>query len=160
MSSMGHDIGALLLPVVGFKSQAITAGGTGDGSAWNGEVIDLLPSTVGGRFNAASVMVATNATLASGNSITLSVLVQDSANNSDWSTLVAATPVAARTATGGAFTNGALAGRMNVNLSQARRYIRPVVTTTLSATQTDTCIVYGLVALANPDRAPVANPGV
>lgn len=160
MSSMGHDIGALLLPKVAFKSQAIVAGGTGDGSAWNGESIDLQPLAGEARFNAAAVIVGANATLASGGVVTLSVLVQDSANNSDWATLIAATPVASRTASGAALSNGDVAGRLNVNLSQARRYIRPVVTTTLSATGTDTVVAYGFVVLANPDVGPVANPGV
>lgn len=148
--SAGHDIASGLLTRVAVADQTATGGGAGDGTDFTGLVIDT--QSLGARYNAAALSVVGRSTQASGNSLTVAVKVEKSANNSDWVAHLGTTTAYTQTATGGALTAASAGGAVNVRLDTASRYVRAVVTPTLSATGTDTAIVSAHWVFGNPDK--------
>ena len=161
--SAGHDIysGVKSLPAI--APIAVTAEGSGDATTANGIAVDLLPSTHGGRFNSALLVIHDSSVQDTAESIALTALVQDSPNNSDWATLnfvvdgvekTAAAVVYTHTAATDAAEHGS--GHLGVDLSKADRYIRCVLNPDMSRTGTDTASVTAVWVLGNPDKIPLA----
>lgn len=152
MNSSGHDLAAHLPVAQGaFASTAATAAGSGDSTSITGTAVDL--TGLGARFNAALLVIGSQATLASGESLAVKTQIQYSANNSDWSNLTSVATLYTHTASGGAVTGGYSGDTLNVDLSKVGRYIRAVVTPDLSRAGTDTAVVFGCWAFGNPDKS-------
>lgn len=149
-----HDIGSYLNVAPGVASTAQTAGAT---SAANGKTFDRLAQA--DRGHSVMIVGSMQATVASGKTAALTLKLQDSANDSDWTDFgTASAAIPTHDAAGGAISNVANTVKHSVDLASARRYIRMVATPTLSATATDTCVFYGFLALGGADTIPTANP--
>lgn len=149
-----HDIGSYLNVAPGVASTAQTAGST---AAANGKTFDRRAQSDRGQ----SVMIvgSIQATLASGETAALTLKLQDSANDSDWTDFGSASAaIQTHDAAGGAISNVANTVKHTVDLVNARRYVRAVITPTLSKTQTDTCVFYGFLVLGGAETIPTANP--
>jgi hypothetical protein len=120
-------------------------------TAATGVAINL--SALGPRYNAGAVAVGTRATMASGGSLAVAVTIQDSANNSDWATVVAATEKPTNAAVAAAQTDVVGGAMYNVDLSTCRQYVRAIVLPNFSATATDTALALANWVFAYPDRA-------
>lgn len=137
---------------------SLTAGGSGDNTAVTGLSIDRaalgLPQSCILNWNF-------TATLAAAATLTIKDLViQDSADGTNWATYVPPRPDAAIAAPGVVATGpgggGTVRGvsRLNVNLTAARQFVRFGWTPDLSASATDTAIVAATVTMAGFDRLP------
>ena len=153
--SAGHNAGAGQYTIAAFQNTAATAAGSGDNTTVTGNAVDI--TALSARYNAAVLSIGSVATMASGESLAVTALVQTSANNSDWSTLVASQTVYTHTASGGAATAAAAGGDVSVDLSKAYQYIRCAVKPDLSRAGTDTATIAGTWALHNPDRITASN---
>jgi hypothetical protein len=149
-----HDIGAYLGSAPGIASTAQTAGAN---AAINGKTFDRRAQS--DRFHSVMIVGQLQATLASGKTASVALKLQDSANDSDWTdygTALAATQ--SHDAAGGAITALSNTVHHSVDLATARRYIRMVVTPSMSATDTDTCVATGVMVMGGADAIPVATP--
>lgn len=162
---MQKSIGELIVPKVLTKSQAFTAAGAGDNLAITGTGVDREGMSTGSLALSLDVEVAYDVTLASGATLSLTMNVQDSADNStfaDFATEVAT--VVATGPSGGARVQGIArlvvpsankpTGTPGMGLSGARRYIRLVLTPDLSAGGTDTGVVQAIGVFSGFDFLP------
>lgn len=153
-----NDIASLITPFAAMAATAATAGGSGDATEVDGITIDLDAGTRGRRFNALVFVLLGQATLAEGETLTLTANLQDAEDDgagspTDWADIT--TPAVALTLTGG--TGGSTergAAKIGFDLRNARRYVRVQVTPDLSAANTDTAAINAAAILANPDLAP------
>src|SRR5579863_8831812 len=99
-----------------------TAGGTGDATSITGLTIDREGFGNGSLPLSALMGVLYEATLGSGNTLSIGYAVQDSADGSTWADYQTATSAVAGTGPSG---GGAVKGQFNVqvNLTTARRYV-------------------------------------
>lgn len=152
-----RNVGALVTLRKLGTALAWTSGGTGDGTAHGGAVIDREEFALSGALpDSALFGVAYDATLGSGASLTIALDIQDSAdgvNFSDYS------KQAAGTYGTGASGGSVVAGQANfaVNLTSARRYLKANFTPTLTRGGTDTGIATMVGVFGGFDRlaAPV-----
>lgn len=140
-----EDVGFYCLARKGLTAATITAGAGNDGVAVNGDIIDR---TTVGYAKSAFVVVHGVTTLASSETLTCAVTIQhgDASNLSDAATLH--TFAAASVGLTGVQTAAAWQRKVDFDLTNAKRYVRAVVTTNLSASGTDTsaasaCWVFG-----------------
>lgn len=134
----------------GIFQGALTAGGSGNNSALTGAAVDRA-----GLEYPLSCVLATfaEATLQSGQTLTLTTKLQHSANNSDWADFAteAAAVVATGPSGGGAVT---ATHELDVDLSGANEYVRAVVTPDLSASGTDTAVVMAAICFGGEPELP------
>lgn len=131
----------------------VTAAGTGDNTKVTGATIDRFN---GGTTLAASMLIVTNylAALDTDETISFTYEIEDSADNSTWTTAVALgaktvadTAAAAGNESGVQEASGSNAvSALAVNLESYKRYVRVNVTPDLSRAGTDTA-VWGTVAI-------------
>ena len=125
---------------------SITAGGTGDGIALTGASIDRR------GYGSANFVIAYKTTLASTQTLSFAAEYQESSDGSSWDTATALqASTAAKT---GAVTDGHGVVEFDINLEGKKRYIRFNFTPNLSASSTDTAVVYGTAILGGADVLP------
>lgn len=156
MHSAAHDLAAEIPVVRGaIANTAATAAGSGDSTSVTGASVDL--TSLGARFNTAALVIGSQATLASGESLAVKTQIQYSSNDSDWSNLTSVATLYTHTASGGAATAVQRGGIQTVDLSKVGRYLRAVVTPDLSRAGTDTATICAVWAFGGADRIPVAS---
>jgi hypothetical protein len=158
MSALGKNISAEIGALYAAASTAVTAGGSGDATEVTGVTINTAslqtaPAIYGKDFNSIAFVIAGTTTLADTKALTVTALIEDSANGSSWSTLVASSTIVSITASG-ATTTG-FTGKVGVDLTAARQYVRVKFTPNLTATGTDTATVFGVAVLGGSSERPV-----
>lgn len=109
----------------------ITAGSASDNVATTTEMVDVY------GYRSGKVVIAYNATIASGKALNYSLSIQDSANSTDWNTatvLATNSPILALTT--GATVKDTF--EVDINLAGYSRYAQFIITPDLTATATDT----------------------
>lgn len=137
MHSLGRDIKAETLKVFALTSTSLTAGGGGDNTEITGATIDRQSYT---KAESAEFILPCRAVLAAGKKLTVTGLVEDSANGSSWATYLASATLLTLLDSGSGSTLTGVA-RMGIDLNGARRYIRCKATPDLDASGTDTAVV-------------------
>lgn len=151
MSAQQRDLGSYVLAVPGGAVSA-TAGGSGDATKITGDSIDRNQS--GGPFESAVVHINWRTTLASAETLTLAIEVQESADNSSWDTAVAL-QAATVVSTGVQTALDGVTEYDDVDFYKRKRYVRYNVTPNMSASGTDTTLLaYGAI-LGGAARPPV-----
>jgi hypothetical protein len=125
---------------------SIVAAGTGDNVALTGATIDRR------GYGSATFVIAYKTTLAASETLSFAAEYQISADGSNWDTAVSLQ--AATVARTGAVTAGHGVVEFDVNLEGLKRYIRFNFTPNLSASGTDTAVVYGTAILGGADALP------
>lgn len=151
-----HNIGSLVNVVRAAAAASLTAAGTGDATTTTGATIDRV-TAAGGLARSALFSTVYDATLTSSKTLSITQIIQDSAdgtNFSDYQTAAAATVVATGT-TGGSTAAGQL--NLQVDLGSARRYVRINTVPDLSHTGTDTALTRSVAVLGGFDRLPAPN---
>jgi hypothetical protein len=133
-----------------------TAGGTGDATTITGLTIDREGFGNGSLPNSALMGVIYEATLQSGQTLSIGYAVQDSADSSTWNDYQTATYGVVSTGASGGSTNK---GQFNVqvSLTSARRYVRFNYNPKCSATATDTTYSDGVGFFGGFDRLAAPN---
>jgi 3D (Asp-Asp-Asp) domain-containing protein len=140
-AGLGRDIKDLTKAVYALDSTALTAGGGGDNTAVPGAAIDKM------LYQAESVAfeIPCKAVLTINKTLVVKLTIEHSANNSDWTTVVAqATALTLAAAAGGSFYGVAVAG---VDLNKCLRYVRVNALPDLNNTGTDTAVIGAGVAI-------------
>lgn len=151
MASLGRDIESEILTKYALDSTDAVAGGTGDEDEVDGITIDksALPS----RALSASFVIGATATLAQTKTLVVTANLQDSADGSNWDDLTSPATILTLTgATGGSTETGT--GRIGVDLTKARQYVRIQATPDLNATGTDTATIFGLAIFGGFQELP------
>lgn len=147
-----HDVASLGAMKKMSAVTSLTAGGTGDATTVTGTTIDKYGFDGGGLPGALAAGIAFEATLTSGETLSLGWTVQHSADGSDWSDLATGSEtVATGTSTTTTFSDVAEIG---VDLAPAERYVRLNFTPDLSADGTDTATAVAAGFFAGFDRLP------
>lgn len=149
-----RDIGAFLDVAGSLFTGTITAGGGGDGSAQTGEAVDRVNRGTLNMPHSGKLIVPVNATLASGETLTVTTVVEES---DDGSTGWAQFDTASGDTTFNALDSGSaqqdLVASLDVpNLDGAKEYLRASVTLTFSASSTDTAEAMGTFVFGGLDR--------
>ena len=152
-----RDIADLLTAKMGSAVTSLTAGGTGDNTAVTGLAVDRFAS--GAVPLNAELMLAFEATLGSGNTLSLkTVKIEQSSDGQNWDATAYATftdpGVVATGPTGGGTVRGVV--KLGVNLGSAKEFVRADFTPDLSAANTDTAKVTAIWNLAGFDILPAA----
>jgi hypothetical protein len=145
-------IGDLVAVRRAFANTAATAGGAGDNTAITGVIIDRAAL---GWPKSAVVAIPFTTTLAASATLQLAYTVQegDAANLSDAATLqTAALATVATGPVGGGTVTGTF--EVNVPLEGAGRYVRLNATPDLSAANTDTAAISGVLVFGGAERIP------
>jgi len=149
--ALGRDLAQLVDIVPALAHTNVTAGGSGDATDANGVSIDQAAA---GRQKAECItfVVVAEATLASAQTLSNAIRVQDSANGSSWADVVdprvpSATFSTAATSAAGVATNQTVA-KLSVPTEYLRQYVRVVATPNLSASGTDTARLQGVAILS------------
>lgn len=149
--TMEKDIGAHIASRAGAVA-AVTAGGGGDGAEVDGEWIDRQ------GFKSCVVVITYEATLGDGETLTLAGNLQDATDSAGTGAAdfgdALASAVVATGGTGGSTERGT--EEIEVNLTEAERFIRAQFTPTLSAGTTDTANVAATIILGGPNRKPAS----
>jgi hypothetical protein len=158
MSSLGKNIAGEIGALYAAASTAVTAGGSGDATEVTGVTINTAslqtaPAIYGKDFNSIAFVIAGTTTLADTKALSVTALIEDSANGSSWATLVASATIVSITASG-ATTTG-FAGKIGCDLTAARQYVRVKFTPNLTNTATDTATVFGVAVLGGGTELPV-----
>lgn len=136
-----QNVGSHITTSLGLDSATVGAGVGGSGSETTGNVFDRLayfPRHLSGKL-----AIAWKATLASGNSATIIAGLQHSDDDNTYTNLENASgAVSIAALNSGAAQRGVL--EIDVDLTGAKRYIRPRRTPTLSASGVDTMVTTGL----------------
>lgn len=152
-NAMMHDIGSWLGHAPGIAQTSVTAGGSGDATEINGKVFDRQAQR--NRFLSVAAIVQVQATLASGESITIAGNFQSSPNNSDWTDFGdAQAATAVITATGGAVTAKAATVMFSADMVKAARYIRLQTTPDMSRAGTDTALINAVLVFGGAEELP------
>lgn len=146
-------IGDLISVERAIANTAVTAGGGGDNTQVTGVILDRAAL---GWPKSAVLAIPFTATLAAAATLSLAFNVQegDDAGLSDAATLQTATAAVVATGPGG---GGTVTGtfQVNVPLEGAGRYVRARVTPDLSAVNTDTAALSGVMVFGGAERVPV-----
>lgn len=149
--ALQHGIGDVLTSVNALTPNVVTAGTTDSGAAQNGNTIDR--QSLGRNYLSAQIAIPVTTTLAATKTLTVAAKVQDSAdgtNFTDYGTAPSSTVLGSTSSTASQTLKSAK--DFNVDISSARRYVRVVVTPTLSATASDTVALGGVAVLGGGDR--------
>lgn len=152
MTSQIRNIGALISVARALANTALTAGGSGDNTAVTGSIIDRGAH---GFPQSAVLAIPYTATLAAGATLSIAYTVQEGnqANLSDAGTLLSgASAVVATGPVGGGTVTGVF--EVDLLISGAGRYVRANATPDLSAANTDTAAISGVLVMAGADRLP------
>lgn len=157
--SLLKDLAAEVGALYGAANTAVTAGGAGDATEVTGVTIDqdtaqATPALKAKDFNALTFVVGFTTTLANTQSLTVTAKIEDSADGSTWATYVDSKTIASVTATANATYTGT--GKINADLTGARRYVRVKFTPNLSAANTDTAALSCVALLGGATYLPVA----
>ncbi len=145
------NIGAWVRGLFAFSNLTVTAGDAADGVAQNGVSIDREDFT--SVFLSGKLMVNANVTIASSDTVTLRARFEDSADNAAWAAYQAepggdpADVVMSATDT--------FVQEFDVNLAGARRYVRCVLTATLSEADTDTVALAATLVVGGSAEVPM-----
>lgn len=158
MASLGKNIAGEIGALYALASTAATAGGSGDATQVTGATINTAslqtaPAVYAKDFNSIAFVIAGTATLSATKSITVTALIEDSADGSSWSTLVASATIVSVTSTGGGTVT--FTGKIGADLTAARQYVRVKATPDLSNTATDTATIFGVAVLGGATEMPV-----
>lgn len=146
---MQTDLGSFVTPKLAIIPVQVTASGTDPELSVNGPTVDRL----GYRTGILTCPVA--ATLAATNTFTVSAKVQHSdTGTSGWADFAGPTNNLVLTGAADGSTESGLL-ELNLNLTTAKRYIRAVITGTLSAAETDTARAAGAFILSGAAEKPV-----
>jgi hypothetical protein len=131
----------------GSRGVLATAGGSGDATLVTGNTINRFTEN-GGTIMSGAFKVSGNTTLASTETLGLTIGYQTSANGSDWDTAVygigcGATASDYQTIATGVLTASSVKRFCVIDLSPLKQYIRIVFTPQLSASGTDTALLVG-----------------
>lgn len=137
-------------------NKTLTAGGAGDNTEVNGAVVDRKHPTGGGLAMSSKLLIPFTATLGAGETLKFGIQMQsgdlaDGSDMADYGDPIAATVVATGES-GGSTETGVV--EVDVDLSGAKRYVRPQPTPDLSAANTDTAEWSALLALFGDSRQP------
>jgi len=148
-----HNIGAYGDLVRMSDHETTTAAGAGDASTFTGNTIDREGFGNSGPSLSALMGVIYEATLASGKTYSIGYGVQHSPDNSTWTDYQTATYVVVATGISG---GGVAKGQFNVqvDLTNAKRYVRFMANADLNATGTDTSYYDVVGFFAGMDRLP------
>lgn len=147
-----ENIGSKIAVVRAAANTAVTAGGGGDNSPVTGVIIDRAAL---GWPQSGVVAIPFTATLAATQTLSVAITVQDGDNSglSDAGTFATrANGVVAIGPAGGGTVTGVV--ELDVNFSGAKRYVRANFTPDLSAANTDTAALSGVVAFGGAIRLP------
>jgi hypothetical protein len=146
-----QDIGAYINAHMAGYSDAV-AGGTGDATEVDGPEFDRL------GYRSCAVYLLYSATLAEDETLSLAANLQDSATTgtgyADYGTALASAVVATGDTGGSTETGATKVG--DFDLTTANRYMRLQFTPDLSAANTDTSDVIGVVILGGKDVNPAS----
>lgn len=153
-----HNIGAFGDLVRLTDHSTAVAGGSGDATTVTGNTTDRVGFGSSGMPQSGLMGVIFETTLASGATLSIGYAVQDSADASTWADYQTATSIGAVYATGPS-GGGVIKGQANVqvDLTNARRYIRFNYLPDLSAGGTDTFYGDGVGFLGGTPRLPASN---
>ncbi|MGB8600875.1 MAG: hypothetical protein WCD42_01630, partial [Rhizomicrobium sp.] len=146
-----HDVAALGSLKNLSAAASATAGGTGNATATTGHCIDRF-GFLGGIAGCAAFALLWEATLATGATLTLAYVVQESPDGTIWSEYASGSSVVATGNAAGSAQYGAF--EIGVDLHSAGRYVRLNSTPTLSASATDTANTQATGFFAGFDRLP------
>lgn len=147
------DIGANLAAKYAVAGTDVTAGGSGDGTEVDGAWIDMQD------FGSSKIVIAYTATLADGETLSIAANAQDATDSSgtgaaDFGTAYSSTVVATGD-TGGSTETGVV--ELDLDVTEANRYVRVQFTPTMSAATTDTAELAAVYVVGGADRNPVTN---
>src|SRR5260221_7896679 len=122
---LAHNIGALVTARNGSTANALTAAGSGDNTTKSGIAIDreAVSATSGSLPRSMVASVLYDATLASGSTLSVTITVSDSADNSTFAAYASENATVVATGPSG---GGVVSGQhsLAVDLGSARRYLR------------------------------------
>lgn len=148
MNPMNNNGGAYIKPVFATNKNAIIAGSGTDASEVTSSSIDRL------FYDSAQIVTGFNTTLAAGKKATLTVKIQDSADNSTFNTAVTLfTGDVATSVAGGTVKDVSV---LNLDLAKYQRYVKILTTLDLSNTATDTAEYVTTMNLTGARIVPVA----
>lgn len=139
MTQFSRNVGALLAVAFAIDIPTVTAGSGADGLAVNGEAIDRIDA------HSCSLAIQADVALTASETLEVDVAVEDSADGTTFAAAPSSVQPAAAVLT--ATATGKSAAKLDVDLSSCRRYVRFVVTPTLSLGATDTAKVSGVCIL-------------
>lgn len=146
--SLGRDVGSTIQHVAHIANTALTAGGGGDNTAINGSTIQMSTLFANNqRAESLALLLGGKATVASSQTLRVTVTLQESVDGTTWTNLATGTatvgPVTVVTGVTTAADWQYEFGWDLTKVSQDR--LRFVVTPDLSAGSTDTANVFGVV---------------
>lgn len=169
MSARGKCIADEIGITYCIASTDVIAEDTGDGVQVTGATINLgsdftYPAIAPKDFSSMAFGILGTATLTDTKSITITALVEDSANGSTWATYVTSATVVDITSAGGGTVT--FAAKIGVDLSLCRQYVRLKMTPSLSGPAADpigppivvadTATVFGVAVFGGSTNLPVA----
>ena len=152
MTTQIRNIGALITALAAVANTAATAGGSGDAVEVEGDILDRAAI---GNPQSGVLAIPFSATLAEGETLSLAFEAEsgNASNLSDASALkTGASAVVATGPSGGGTVRGTL--EVDLSLAGAGRYVRAKVTPDLSAANTDTAALAGVMIFGGADRVP------
>ncbi len=145
---MQTDLGSFVTPKLAIIPVQVTAG-AGNELDVNGPSVDRI------GYRAGVLVCPVRATLTAAATFTVSVKVQHSdTGTSGWADFAGPTSNLVLTGAADGSTESGLL-ELNLNLTTAKRYIRAVITGTLSASATDTARAAGAFVLSGAAEKPV-----
>ncbi|MDR3495299.1 MAG: hypothetical protein P4L82_11925 [Ancalomicrobiaceae bacterium] len=150
-----RSVAEALTPKALSNSLSWTAGGASDAATWTGIAINRAAFSNGALPRSADVFVAYDATLASGKTLSVSYAFKDGADGTNFSdyatqtsTVIATGPSGGGRVVGVArllnSSGNAPTGTPGVHLGSARNYVRCDIVPDLSATGTDTAVIWAI----------------
>jgi hypothetical protein len=139
-----YNSGALI-GSYGSKGVSVTAGGSGDATLVTGNTINRFTENAG-TLSSGVLKVSGSATLASTETLGLTIGYQTSADGSTWDTavyVVGASESDYQTIATGVITAGAVKSIYAIDLTGLKQYIRILFKPQLSASGTDTAFLVG-----------------
>ena len=161
------DVGALVVSKAMSRALSFTSGGGSDNASYTGISIDRF-AAFQNMPRALDIDIAYDATIGSGSTLSFTVVVQDSADNSTWAdyaTESGATVVATGPSGGGnvqgvkrftPYDPNRPTGSAGISINGARRYVRTVFKPALSRGATDTAVCQAIGVFAGFDTLPGA----
>lgn len=145
MQSHGKDLKGATISAYAEAASTATAGGSGDATLVTGDAIDI--QALSARPASVVFEIPVSAVLAENETCTVTGLIEKSADNSSWSTLVASATLLTLTGASGGSTEKGTA-RVGADIIESScRYVRVKYTPDLSRANTDTAALGATVAV-------------
>lgn len=135
--------------------QTLTAAGSGDNTEADGAYADRYDSA-SGIAKSAKLVIGYRAVLAAGETLSIAANIQDDADGAGAGTDYGdayASAVVATGDSGGSTEQGVI--ELDFDLGSAERYVRSQITPDLSASGTDTAVVWAMWVFFGADKAPM-----